>query len=347
MKAAVSVRIPGKVMLCGEYSVLTGGRALSATLDRHLVVRIRKKAGLGGANIASDIWDSPRFVAQNAAPTGEPLLDAVTRGMQLFDVQNIELRIDSELDLKFGFGSSSALRLGVLLGLDEMARAAHGEPLVRPRHELHKMAKEAYLLQKKAQSQASGYDVATQLVGGLIEFEKGDDDQSWPKCAAHCEPRLQQSLPHLVHLYGGGTGAPTTALVTSTLGWLDQENLLPTLAEANEGLRLAFLAALKSPEDKSLMRDLTSAVRTQRQLFAASPRYPLHLAQVLEAIPGCDEQWSFKTTGAGGEDALLLIGWTADLTQATSALKQLGWQRIAVGFETAGARVTRGGAPYV
>lgn len=346
MKATVSVRVPGKVMLCGEYSVLSGGRALAATLDRHLAVRVRPKSGLGGAYVASDIWDQPRFVAKHTGDTGEPLLDAVAHGMKLFDVQDFEIRIDSELDIKFGFGSSSALRLGVLLALDEMARFAKGEPQIRPRQELEPLAREAFLLQKKAQSKASGYDVATQLVGGLVEFEMSADDSSWTKHVSICDALAQQNLHKLVHLFGGGAGAPTTPIVTSTLTWLEEQGLTSALAQANDEIRQALLEGLKHPRELDTLKKLFRAVRAQRKIFDHAPSFPKTLAKALEDLPGCDESWSFKTTGAGGEDALLLFGPPQALIPIESTLKTAGWYRIPVGFESAGARVTRGAMPH-
>jgi galactokinase/mevalonate kinase-like predicted kinase len=350
MKAQVSVRVPGKVMLCGEYSVLTGGRALAASLDRHLSVRVRPKAGLGGIHVASDIWDEPRFVRATDFETGDALVDTVRRGMELFGVSDMEVRIDSELDIKLGLGSSSALRLGVLLALEEMGRLkptsapshhdSHGRSILMP------LAKEAYLLQKKSQARASGYDVATQLIGGLVSFEKGDDDHSWPRSLSVEAESLQRNLSTLVHLFGGGAGAPTTPVMTSTFGWLEARAKLRSLDEANSVLREAFLRALSTPDNQEALALLCAATGEQRRIFADAPSYPRLLAERLTALPGCDKEWSFKTTGAGGEDAVLLLGHRHALSQAEKALKDLGWQRIAVGFECAGTRVTRGATPH-
>jgi hypothetical protein len=208
------------------------------------------------------------------------------------------------------------------------------------------LAKEAYLLQKKSQVRASGYDVATQFVGGLVNFEKGDDDLSWPKQISVEAESLQRNLSTLVHLFGGGAGAPTTPVMTSTFAWLEARAKFHSLDEANGVLREAFLRALRTPDDPEAVAWLCAACGAQRRIFSDAPSYPRLLAERLTALPGCDKEWSFKTTGAGGEDAVLLLGHRHTLIQAEKALKDTGWQRIAVSFECAGTRVTRGATPH-
>ncbi len=88
---------------------------------------------------------------------------------------------------------------------------------------------------------------------------------------------------------------------------------------------------------------LVRAVAAHRQLFTGAPHFPQALAVALSEVDGCDLTWSFKTTGAGGEDALLLVGLEADLRAPAAVLKTLGWRRLRAGFESAGARVSRGG----
>jgi hypothetical protein len=209
------------------------------------------------------------------------------------------------------------------------------------------LAKEAYLLQKKSQARASGYDVATQFVGGLVDFEKGDDDLAWPKVLRVDDGTMQKSLPTLVHLFGGGAGAPTSPVMTSTFSWLEARGKLDALGQANDVLREAFFAAFRTPDDQAAVRHLCAATGAQRRLFADAPSFPRSIADRLSSLPGCDVDWSFKTTGAGGEDALLLLGHRRHLSFAEEALKDLGWHRIDVGFESAGTRVTRGAMPHV
>jgi mevalonate kinase len=349
MRATVSVRVPGKVMLSGEYSVLDGGRALATTVDLHMAVRVRPKPGAGGVWIASDLWDEPRLVTPAGPLPGDVYSDAVRRGMTLFGVSDLEIRVDSELDIRYGLGSSSALRLGVLLAMEAMARIQRDAPRESPRDEQWLTAREAYRLQKEAQGAASGYDVATQLVGGLVVFESapsGTGDSPWPGRVQVLDTTRQQGLARLVHVFVGGRGSPTGALVQSTREWLAQDRRLETLRRLNQDLETHLLEALLDPRDSASQRALLAATRAQRLFFAHSPEYPADLAQALEATSGCDEAWSFKTTGAGGQDAILLLGLPEALTAPITALKELGWSRLAAGFETAGTRIARGDTPH-
>ena len=56
---------------------------------------------------------------------------------------------------------------------------------------------------------------------------------------------------------------------------------------------------------------------------------PRTLLPALHNLSGLDRQWSWKTSGAGGEDALLVIGHQQDIAAATACLAELGWQRFA------------------
>ncbi len=225
MKSSVTVRVPGKVMLAGEYSVLKGETALAVTVDQHLFVRLQDRMADGRCLVASNLWPAARSVGLEDQANPDPLVAAVARGMALYHVQDVALRIDSELDVRHGLGSSSALRLGVLLAMEDVARSRAGKPAERPRAELWDIGREAVLLQRQAQAQASGYDVAIQLAGGMALI-KPDLSSAGP-AAARDWPGDFTPLPHaalnelgkVAHLFVGGAGAPTTSVMQTTLAW--------------------------------------------------------------------------------------------------------------------------------
>ena len=122
---------------------------------------------------------------------------------------------------------------------------------------------------------------------------------------------------------------------------------MPELARLNAALQRSILAALiemdsdLDTDDTKTMSDLASAAGAQRSFLAESPHFPKSLAAHLAALPGCDQTWSFKTTGAGGEDALLVFGRKADITAADSALRSLGWHPMPASFTGHGLRLRR------
>jgi hypothetical protein len=118
------------------------------------------------------------------------------------------------------------------------------------------------------------------------------------------------------------------------------------LADLNGGLIDALQRAVHDPQLATASGiDLTKLIRAtaaQRQALADSPHYPRDVAKHLQSLAGCDQLWSFKTTGAGGEDALLLVGTAADLPQPAAALAALNWYPLPAAFTNHGLRLVRG-----
>lgn len=339
--AAVRVLVPGKVMLTGEYTVLQGGTALAATVDRHVVVRVRGLKVGDGVQVGSSLWDAPRLAKAGAALSGEALLDAATHGAKLFGLSDVAVRVDSELDVKHGLGSSSAVRLGTLLALEELARLRSGAPPRRPKSELWPTAHAAYQLQKAAQKAASGYDVATQLLGGVVRFRGEASQGHWPAEATALGAETAATLPKVVHVYVGGQGAPTAKVMGDTRAWLAAEGRMAALEQASAALLSCFETALRDPEDRASVRALVKATAQHRAIMAGSPAFPAAVAIALAEVPGADHEWSFKTTGAGGEDALLIVGHLTSVQAAGKALRAEGWHRLPAGFDTLGTRIER------
>lgn len=345
----VTASAPGKIMLAGEYAVLLGGRALSVTVDRRLAVTATMKPKGYGARITSDLWPEARTLSDAAVAVGrtadgDPLTTAAAYGMKAFGIEDVELIVTSELRVSHGIGSSSALRLAVLMALNALA------PEGRRLGSTLDVARHAWLLQREAQALASGYDVATQLTGGLVEFRNpaarrpmiaspvAEDSDQWPVEITRHE-RLIEPARELVHPFVGGRGAPTGKVTIETLAWLDQQGRLEPLLAASEDLVDAFHSALAERFDAHAQSHLIACVREHRSLFEGSPHDPSPLRAALMRLPGFDHTWSFKTTGAGGEDAILLIGEPTCLALATDTLYRMGWDRLSARLSSEPARV--------
>src|SRR5690606_638539 len=86
-------------------------------------------------------------------------------------------------------------------------------------------------------------------------------------------------------------------------------------------------------------RNVYQAVGAMRRVFRGSPHEPRELLSALEALPGIDETWSIKTTGAGGEDALLLFGDDEAVKPALRVLHARGWEALPVAFASRSVEV--------
>ncbi len=345
--SVTSVRVPGKVMLAGEYSVLDGGAALAVAVARSLTVDVawadEGAADFIGCVVHSELWPQPGFVSVGSVaadyPT-QPLLAAVAHALDLFHLPATRVSVQSELTVSYGIGSSSALRLGVLMAFSAASLRRQGR--TQTAADGWFCASEALRLQRQAQTQASGYDLATQLSGGLCRFKSGPDLAHWPESIERASDSVLARLSTLVRVYVGGAGAATTPLLLSTLTWLRETAQMPRLHALSEALQSAFTDALAAPHQESLVAALAAACGQHRQLFSAAPAFPTALARDLGVLAGCDSSWSFKTTGAGGEDAVLLIGEARATEAAAGVLARRGWTLLPGGFTPSGAKLLGG-----
>lgn len=319
-------------MLAGEYAVLRGGHALAVTVDRSMTVDVKFDPAAFSWIVKSNIWDEPREVTDSKLPETDPLCRAVQASARRHGLQGGTVEIQSSIEIADGIGSSSALRLGVcsafhLLKHNRDPQRHSGVPL--------DCVMQAWALQAENQGVASGYDIATQYAGGLVEFSFQYEANVWtPKWFKH----ELDMLGDYVHVFVGGHGAPTSTTLQSTASWLDSGNRFERLIDTSENLVDAFLNAIRwqSPEN---FRRLVICTSAQRAMFGGSPHFPLAVAEKLANIPGIDTKWSWKTTGAGGEDAILLIGPLRSIQPAAQELWSMGWHRLEAPFTPSGIRI--------
>lgn len=330
----IQVYIPGKVMLAGEYSVLRGGHALAATLNYGMTVNVTWDPRAAFWEIYSNLWQEPKIIHDDHTPQTDILCRAVQFAAKKTGMHGGRVTIDSDLDISFGVGSSSALRLGVcgaFFALQKWNDIKDNDCL--PREALTS----AWQLQSEAQGLASGYDIVTQFVGGLVEFNFDYAANRWEP---HWFKHHVDGLSKITHVFVGGRGAPTTTTMQTTGSWLDTAGRLDRLLDVSESLVDSFNAYIHSPDRGSFQR-LVSSCAASRALFAGNPHFPTDLAQALSDISGLDRNWSWKTTGAGGEDAILVVAMDKDLKTITNQLALSGWHPMGARFSDDGAKILK------
>ncbi|HET9240388.1 MAG TPA: hypothetical protein VFO10_24200 [Oligoflexus sp.] len=276
----------------------------------------------GGWTLASDLWPTAR--ALNAATaqdiSSEPLLQVADFAQHHFALPHADCTITSELDIRFGLGSSTALRLGVLLA----AAALHQNLTTLDEHTKLEAAALAFRMQRVQQSFASGYDVLTQALGGVILWTP--DYQNWPgQYLKKLDPK--PLIPYL-QVFVGGAGAPTSTVGGSVRTALQDSGRQRDFYEASNQCIRGWLNLWQ--EGAHALPKLCQDVATQRRIFAGLPYFPEQLFHNFEFLPGFDQSWTAKTTGAGGEDAILLIGTHGDTEEATACLAREGWYPLPV-----------------
>ena len=328
----IEVFIPGKVMLAGEYAVLRGGHALAAALNCGMMIRVEWDDEAAEWEIHSNLWSEPKIISDDHTPQTDMLCRAVQFAAKKAGMHGGKVYVSSDIDIKHGIGSSSALRLGIcgaFLALKQGPDPQRSGGI--PIEAIHS----AWQLQCEGQGIASGYDIASQYAGGLVEFSFEFHDNKWKP---HWFRHSLDGLSEIVHVFVGGQGAPTASTTHTTSSWLDGANRIDKLIETSETLVDAFNLAIQWPEPSNLKR-LMRSCGMMRKLFVGSPHFPNELAESLSAVPGLDKTWSWKTTGAGGEDAILLLGTTEEIRSAVSKLWEIGWHRLESGFTAKGSQV--------
>lgn len=313
-------------MLAGEYAVLKGGRCLAATVDQWLSVTVGPRSDRGqGVKVHSSIWPRPIELAQLTASqcAAEPLLQTLEAYHNEAALGDLSIQVDSAIDVKSGFGSSTAVRLAALLALDAWRRGRAEASPQGAAPTLLARAREVWQLQQKQQNFASGYDVLTQVSGGLMAWQP--NYENWP---GEVQRLPSSGLRRSVQVWIGGAGAPTAALGSKVQSWLAEGRREAELFERSEELVAALRLFLEEEGQHAALERLMRANQAHRRILAAAPHYPLELLAKLEKLDGFDVTWTFKTTGAGGEDAVLLIGSPAALGTAAQAMGAAGWRRL-------------------
>lgn len=346
MMPSLTVSVPGKVVLAGEYTVLEGGQALGLAVTRRLSMHFSGKCADLAANQArlrSNLWSQPRILHW-----GDLCEDVFGRSAMAADptaqvLGGREIEVECDFDVASGLGSSSALRLALAVGRSLLAAGVGAQVEDLLQSELWSAARGAYLNQKAEQGHGSGCDVAIQTVGGYCLFQglAGGDGMTdaWPAQADRLTARGPGPLRADVDLFGGGAGAPTSIVLSDTWRWIlgDLRRSAYLRAAQNE-LIAAWINYLERPGEASLGL-LVGATGRLRRGFEGSPHFPVSLARVLDPIPGRDELWSYKPCGAGGEDAFLLVGPAPVRSQIEETLREsTPWRNLGLAVSDDGVK---------
>lgn len=307
----VRLRVPGKVMLAGEYTVLQGGHCLACTTEPYLEIQATTQVGY---ELRSTLWKTPQvFTASALSRGGEPFSQAVAKAESLWQLGGALIEVRSQLDIQAGLGSSSALQGGVLMALSLLQTKI-------PSLSASDLIVAVTALQHARQGAASGYDIFTQVHGGLLFMvPQTGEAESLPVDTTH--------FSRFFHLWGGGKGAPTTPTLLDTQTWLNQEGRGKRLREQADSLLPRLKAFCLDPHACS-DSSIWEALGRYRDCLGGSPHFPQTIHRELSTLPGFDQTWSYKPTGAGGEDALWLLGTEAALSHPIAVLQQEGWYSL-------------------
>lgn len=292
----IEASAPGKLVISGEYAVLTGAPALVAAVDRRVSCTLATRDS-GNWRFVSKGFDHDQAISKDdvfaAPPTTIP--GVVRRSIAAADApEHIEVRIDSTPcyrdGIKLGVGSSAATVTAVATAFGVMAG---GAPRLTDLYDLH----------ADFQGGGSGLDIAAAVTGGVIRFE---DRVATPV-------RLPRGI-HFAFVFTGA-GSQTTALLATFDAWRQRGATAPLERLAAASREVAdctghpddFLDALGEYTD--LLERFDQATRIG--IFGPGHRRAREISSQLGVV--------YKPCGAGGGDTGLAA--SRDAT-AISAFEQ-------------------------
>ena len=86
---------------------------------------------------------------------------------------------------------------------------------------------------------------------------------------------------------------------------------MSVLQKTSRDLYTAFYNLIYEPtktQFDDLICQLIERTKAHRLILEQMPMFPTQIAKCLEGVEGKDKTWSYKTSGSGGEDALIVIG---------------------------------------
>jgi mevalonate kinase len=293
--ALTYVKIPGKVMLSGEYAVLYGGMSVLLPVPRYLEF---SEIDSGAVNQYSPVvreavdLDIPEIAAFETAH-GRPAIE--------INNDDFYMKDDKGNRSKLGLGSSAAESVGVA----KLRLKRAGYDLTT---DISPLMKYAYMAHDKAQGGiGSGADVAACALACPIKFSsKFDIEQNRvDRYVAGLKPEYQYTL----NLLWTGIAADTRAMVKQFGAWYHSQ---PDKAKAMVG-------QLKSAADHLAEKWF---MVPELELYDGLDEFSIivndcaHEAGINYSLPIHHqiEAWArshggrAKPTGAGGGDMILLVG---------------------------------------
>jgi mevalonate kinase len=311
--ASVAVSVPGKLILLGEHAVVYGRPALAAAIDLRLTVRAAPWAGgavrldlpclphaeelswqalRAYARAARESWNEysrapgpERFRAVRGDDPAHVVKAALGEAARFLDEAappGVLLRVESDLPIGSGFGSSAATAVGIIAAWLAF-RGAALDPEV-----LGRLALEA---ERRQHGLPSGIDTATVLRGGLLWARKTD--------AGLEAEAVESRSPLLSRLRVYDTGTPpesTGAVVAAVRSRRDQdparhERLLDRIEAAAWGLRVKLA---RDVEDPARARELIRECEACLEELGVVPEPVRSVIRRVEAAGG-----AAKISGAG------------------------------------------------
>ncbi len=286
------VSIPGKVMISGEYSVLSGGKSILFPVDKSIQIR--------ESNNFVMLQSSP--VLRESAKIDIPRLSGSTSNLTGIDIDYSEFYAERKSDkksIKLGLGSSAAEAVGIIA----LRYMISGLDWTSYRDEISEIAFKAHWLGQG--KRGSGADVVTCAMNQPIEFTLSNNNDlpfSYKSLKDECSDLVT------LNLFWSGIPSNTRDKVDLYHKWVKSEKSKGTV-KVEELVKAANHLADAWFEDDSTLFDAIDRSTSLLLEMSAWAGFDYWLNKHLALDVWAKQNGGrIKATGAGGGDLILLVG---------------------------------------
>lgn len=325
MNESIKVSAPGKLMLFGEHAVIYGNPCIVTAVDQRMEVEVRIQSKKGLLIDARDVGVADYFVNFNRLGKGKRTLKgakfieyAVKNFVKEYDnCPGIHIKTKSDFSSKFGFGSSSAVTVGVIKALSLLL----GKKLSKK-----KLFSLSYKTVLDVQGVGSGFDLAAAIWGGTLYFVTGGKQITSLK---------KGNLPIVV----GYTGikAETSLLVKQVAGLRKRRK---RLVDSTFNLITEVVREARKDISNSNYTGLGELMNINQGYLETLGVNTIELSNLIFAAKSAGA-YGAKLSGAGGGDCMVALASGSKMDDVKKAIKKNGGKVIDVKMGAEGVRVEK------
>lgn len=322
MKNNVLVTTPGKLMLFGEHAVIYNRPCIVTAVDQRMSVGVRPIKGDFIAIDAPDVKIKDFKVNLSDLEDSEHpkqvkfILSSIKNFFKKHKVKSgLTISTKSEFSSLFGFGSSSAVTVGVIKALSEIF------DIQLTNKELFDIAYKSVL---DIQGVGSGFDIASAIWGGTLYFVGG---------GKVIKPINTKGLPLLVGYTGIKADTATLVKQVAELRRVQKgkiDDIFNSVTSLVEGAK----KAIENPDSKELGRLMNENQKLLSELGVSSQELD---SLIKASINAC--AYGAKLSGAGGGDCMIALTSDGNKTKVENAIKKAGGVIMNIKTNAEGVRV--------
>ena len=318
----ISVSAPGKIILAGEHAVVYGKPALVASVDKRLMVKIRQRKD-GKIKIFS--CHPPDQIKEAIKKFQDNLVNLTCdRLSSLPNLAGLEIKVESEIPVKLGMGSSAAVAVAMVGGLLSFVKKI--KKFSPQDKELINQI--AYEVEKKAHGHPSGVDNTISCFGGILWFKKG---KTFKKIKI-------KNLPKFVLLNSGQAKETTGEMVRYIKKKIEnrrkKKEIFESFAQIEKETK-RLVASLKENNKEKMMRAIKACERSLENLGVVG-EFAQKVVRRVENLGGVA-----KICGAGGikKGSGVLLCYHQKAEKIFALAKRLNLEAFEVKLGVEGVRI--------